>query len=524
MKKYCILIFSNKEINFEKINNNYEISILKIKFLSAENIFKKNPDLIIIETIKNEEIFFINETLEKIPNTIIDIIPIILNIEFKNNSIKSYTALNKYLITKIPLVQNNIDTFVSIGTYIQNKCKEINSLNHIIKDTREYLTYKIDNLLLLDYCLKKIAVNSTTEDIIKNTLKLLINPKIFGYKNAYFFFEQENNKYKYYKNNNKQIVATKKIPNIVEKTFFEKVRQTENTSITIPIFISNKVFGVFYFQNLVISEEELIMITLLFLKHISLKLTMSELQFITEELKNLNRSKDTFISLISHELRTPISVIMPSIEYLSEQINELDFGEEKKTINEFLEGLKENVNRLYMIIEDIILYSSIVSGQKIAEKISNKPFMILKNLFNEQKDMIIAKGIKYDFKISSQKFDKRKIELDIALIKKGINIIIMNAVKFRKDIDPFIKINIYLLKDYLVIEIRDNGIGMTESDQKKLFNKFEIFENINHHHKGLGLNLSLAKLIFEKCHEGKLDIKSQNNIGTTAKIFLKTLS
>jgi signal transduction histidine kinase len=280
------------------------------------------------------------------------------------------------------------------------------------------------------------------------------------------------------------------------------------------MIIANKVFGVVYCKLNETKDQNIILITISFLIHINLKLRICELQMFTEELKQINQSKDTFLSLISHEMRTPLTIILPSLSTLSDLVQEFESEEDKEMFNYILDGMIVSSNRLHKIVEEIIMYISLSSHSMPSEVIEVAPTYICQEYFDHKREKIESEGIEYT---TSYVEDVTEYDLDLNLFNKGLDIILSNAIKFKGN-NPFIKVTTTCGENYYEVEIADNGIGMTEEEVDKVFQSFEMVEDIEHHQEGLGINLSIAQLIFETYHKGKLEVISKKGEGTQVKI------
>lgn|GEM_PF-1445068 len=236
-----------------------------------------------------------------------------------------------------------------------------------------------------------------------------------------------------------------------------------------------------------------------------------------EELKKLDAAKSEFISIASHQLRTPISIIRGYVT----MIKDGDFGalndEQKDTLDRIQQGAKQ----LSTIIDDILNASRIEQGRLvITPEIVN---------INEMCHQIVAdlqlkattKGITVSIK-NSQK-QKLQIEADKGKIYEVLMNIIDNGINYTQ------KGNVMVMleeKDKsITVSVKDSGIGIPKESQSKIFQRFSRLENAKKvRPDGTGIGLYIAKTIVD-AHGGKVWFTSKENEGTTFYItFLKHIS
>ncbi|HOK40353.1 MAG TPA: ATP-binding protein [bacterium] len=469
------------ELN-EKDIKNYNLIFLKPYDLKEFEIFNKN----FLPYLKDSQIIIISDNTEII------------------NSSKNYN----YFLMPEKNNKNLITALVNIILKTNQKEKEI-------EETKIYLTKKIDSFLLFDYALQYITPFFTTEDVITNILKLLINPNFFNFKEAYFYFYPESGNYKFYKNDNKNLLETSQPPQIIIQSFSENSSIEDNESFTVPLIIDNKLFGIFYLKFFENTELDLLSpIVFLIVKHIALKIKIIEYQTLNKELEKFNKTKSNFLILINHELRTPLTGLITSIDLLKDLINTIS---EKEMFIDILKILEVSSQQLYNIVENNLFFIKLLTNKVIAKPIELNPNDLITDILKKKENEI--KNKKIELIISFTEY-KNKYEIDKDNFQKAIEIIINNAIKFSTSKNPKIIIKTIEENNNCILTIEDNGIGMTKEELNRLFSKFEVLEDMAHHQCGLGINLCIAKLIIENLHNGKLEINSKKNIGTIVKIIL----
>ncbi|MCX7991136.1 MAG: DUF3365 domain-containing protein [Proteobacteria bacterium] len=220
-----------------------------------------------------------------------------------------------------------------------------------------------------------------------------------------------------------------------------------------------------------------------------------EIEKATRELRSLNEKKSDFLLQIGHKLKTPLTVIATSIDYL---LMKGSCSEEEKYLN----LLKRNVSSLKRAVNQILKSAQLDMGitDNLNEKIS------LKVLIEE----IIQSFGGYKIKIHCP------VDLWVygcyEMLYYLFENLIHNAIKFNKPEGEVI-IDIERIENFALIKVRDEGVGIREEDKTKVFDKFYHRDRENRE-KGTGLGLYIAKYVTEM-HNGEIWFETEINKGTT---------
>lgn len=221
--------------------------------------------------------------------------------------------------------------------------------------------------------------------------------------------------------------------------------------------------------------------------------------------KELNSMKSTFVSMTSHQFRTPLTTIMINSEMI-EMYSEMVAPEISEKIIKAVKIITNEILRLDELMGDVLTIEKIESG-----KITFKPITF--NLKNLVEDMI------ENHKFQNQ--DNRTVLLkttgtnynviaDKKLFRHILQNLISNAFKYSDNSDP--EMNIYFESNQLILKISDDGIGIPIEQQEFLFNTFFRAKNAKKI-KGSGLGLSIVKEYVE-LHNGVITFSSAENKGT----------
>ncbi len=235
-----------------------------------------------------------------------------------------------------------------------------------------------------------------------------------------------------------------------------------------------------------------------------------------KEIQKKENLKMDFFATISHELRTPINLILSSLQLIDLKI---DFMKELKWENrEFLEKnlkrLRQNSYRILKLVNNLIDSNRIDSGKFNYTPRNCDIISLVEDICMSTSDFIKNMGMNIVFDTDKE---EKIIAVDIDSIERIILNLISNAIKFSKEnglIEVYIKCN-----DTIDIIIKDNGIGIEPNNLEKVFDRFEQVKN-NDKKNGSGIGLSLVRSLVEM-NNGIIKVKSKIGIGTEFIISLE---
>lgn len=242
-----------------------------------------------------------------------------------------------------------------------------------------------------------------------------------------------------------------------------------------------------------------------------LKQREEELEVSLEKEKELGELKSRFVSMASHEFRTPLSTILSSASLIAKYP---DMDQQQNREKHILK-IKSSVAHLTNILNDFLSISKLEEGKQSVrmEKFEVNDFIseicdeIGTLLKNEQQ-----------FKLQMARLD-RMMESDPVVLKNILLNLISNAIKYGK-YDTVIELIVNAGDDFIRFEVKDDGIGIPDEDQKHLFDRFFRAANATNI-EGTGLGLHIVKKYTELLN-GTLDFKSKLGEGTSFSIHVPT--
>lgn len=299
-------------------------------------------------------------------------------------------------------------------------------------------------------------------------------------------------------------------PDIVKafKTVLEnalRTREIQNLEYSLPM-----PWGIGYFESRTIAYEDDKILSVI--RDITER-KQAELQIQQQnlELKKLNEDKDRFMSIVSHDLKTPFNSILGLLDLLNENLHKYDLPK----IEKFITTIRSSSNHFYQLLESLLLWAKSQSGKM--------PYEPQNINFNEVCSLVIeelklnAEAKNLALRLSSS--EENIVFADMEMLKTILRNLISNAIKFTPmggEIEIYIEDNM----DAITVVISDTGIGIPQDAIESLF-------NISSYHtttgtsgeSGSGLGLFLCKELIEK-NKGKIWVESEPEKGSDFKFTL----
>lgn len=231
--------------------------------------------------------------------------------------------------------------------------------------------------------------------------------------------------------------------------------------------------------------------------------------------KELGELKSRFVTMASHEFRTPLSTILSSVSLLGKYTEATD--QEKR--NKHIQRIKDAVHNMKNTLEDFLELGKLEDGGLQPKIEIFKSDELLQEINNTLRDVQqISKKeqvIQFTHDLSIE------ITTDINLFKNILVNLLSNAIKFSPD-NSIIHINLFLKDNNLILSVKDLGIGISKDDQKHLFERFFRAKNaLNIQGTGLGLHIVCKYL---EALNGKIELQSELDNGTEFIIFLPQIN
>lgn len=252
----------------------------------------------------------------------------------------------------------------------------------------------------------------------------------------------------------------------------------------------------------------LLLLVIALIKHIQYKNKFEkEIIKAKDKAEEINRLKSYFISNISHELKTPINVILCAAQLLeSKRVDNYNINNENNTID----IIKDNSYRLIRLINNII---DVEKGE-VDELTLNLKKDNLVSLIEDIVTSVIPYAKRKELNLIFDTEEEEIImDMDIEKIERIILNLLSNAIKFSNE-NGNIYIRIMLNNDDVDIVVEDEGIGISKDDIPYIFDKFiQVDNTFNRKNEGSGIGLAIVKSFIE-IHNGKIMVESQVGKGT----------
>lgn len=224
-----------------------------------------------------------------------------------------------------------------------------------------------------------------------------------------------------------------------------------------------------------------------------------------QKLKELRTHKDESLAMVAHDLKNPASTIQNFVELLESY----DLSAQEQ--HDVLTGLIETSSRLVRLANE---FSQVISEEYVPFRVSKRKSNILYSI----ESIVKANRIKANKKnIEIRLFQpdgELEIEIDEGKIKEVVDNFLGNAIKYCP-VKSKVEVQTKIENEKIVVEVSDNGYGLTEAEIEKAFDKGSRFSNdVARDESSSGLGLWIAKRIVEE-HDGKIYVKSKKGFGST---------
>ncbi|HET7529098.1 MAG TPA: HAMP domain-containing sensor histidine kinase [Candidatus Saccharimonadales bacterium] len=241
----------------------------------------------------------------------------------------------------------------------------------------------------------------------------------------------------------------------------------------------------------------------------SINITASSLKMNITKLKGLDSQKDEFIKIVSHNLRTPLTIIQSNAAFL-------DSNQMTPIMKKMVQGIEDSARRLNLFSEQILTITDFESGKKgnafMASTTLNE---MLGGLSREYEEMAKAKNI--NFKTDIQNGDTKFLSSQF-LMAQAIRNLLDNSLKFTPE-QGTVELTASVT-DKISIQVKDTGIGIKPEEVPKLFTKFHrASDTMVYDYEGTGIGLYVTKLIIDG-QKGTIKADSKLGEGTTFNIEL----
>jgi len=243
----------------------------------------------------------------------------------------------------------------------------------------------------------------------------------------------------------------------------------------------------------------------------ALKEYAEKLEEANEKLRALSQTKSEFISLASHELKTPLAIVKGYADVLS---SDTLGGLNQKQL-EKIKRISANIDHLTHLVNVMLDISRIERGELYLKKETVNLSQIALKVVDDLENMASKKQI--DLKTYIRKDIQKEVDKD--RIKEVFMNLVINAIKYTLE-EGEVKVSLTTQKDNAVFKVSDTGVGISEEDLKEIFKPFTVGESAYDRKKrGAGLGLAISKKLVEM-HGGEIDCESQLDEGTTFTVTL----
>ncbi|MBI4651321.1 PAS domain S-box protein [Candidatus Desantisbacteria bacterium] len=262
-------------------------------------------------------------------------------------------------------------------------------------------------------------------------------------------------------------------------------------------------------------KEKTIRVNVASIKSSQKKLAIAMIMHDITEEKELEKQKHDFVSMITHDIKSPLTAILGFSSLLLTHYNE----KMDKRIYDSITTINNSGKKILYMVDDFLLSSKLEAGYLIMDMKPVRIDKIIDDLIPTFNAQLEEKNLTLNY---SYEKDLPEILGDAVQIDRVFSNLINNAIKFTPSKGTINIYGKYIIdggERYIEISIGDTGIGIPENEIENIFNKYSTSRD-SAKHKGTGLGLYISKMIIE-AHNGKISFTSKEGEGTTFYIKFK---
>jgi signal transduction histidine kinase len=235
------------------------------------------------------------------------------------------------------------------------------------------------------------------------------------------------------------------------------------------------------------------------------------LSYQNEQLVELDRLKDEFVSSVSHELRTPLTSISGYVELLKED-------EQSEQRRSYLEIVERNADRLLGLVSDLLFTARLQDGRLELERLDVDMGRLVREAAASARPRAETAGVELIVQVD----DAPHVSGEPDRLAQLLDNLVSNAVKFTPG-GGRVEVRLFARSGNACVQVSDTGIGIPEEEREKLFERFFRSQTaLERQIQGTGLGLYISKAIVE-AHGGRIGVRSDDGEGTTFVVELPGL-
>jgi len=490
-------ISNSMKLEREKFNKNVGLALANVII----NLEKKETAKLLLNTIsKNDSTHYIitNDSIIKV-DTLLTKNGVTINKRIIKQGERSFNYDIEVLKTesdslrKVKLITN----LKSFGNKTNSKVIFLNSdLDTLISNKNKIIENVFDELLI------SVKEESIVERINKEDLHKLLDDEFikYGITTPFNFaiHQTENDSMHFLKNKNK--IAKLKSSEYKAKLFPNDIFAKNDFLL---VNFPNKTNFIYKSNWLVLMISVLLTFLIISLFYATIKMLLKQ--------KKITEMKNDLLNNITHEFKTPISTILLATDVIAEHQ-----PEDETKISKYLSIIKSENKRLTEMVDNILTTASLDKNNRLVQKKIIDANKIISETAKQFSLLVEKRNGEISVLFKAEKLD---IMIDKNQLRVIITNLIDNAIKYNI-CSPKIILSTSKVSSGIEITVEDNGIGISKSEQNKIFDNFYRVPTGNIHNvKGNGIGLSSVKKIIE-ANNGTISVESELNKGSKFKIFL----